>query len=118
MVWRYDPAIYAPAKYKRACKYEAFIPDRLASLNLSLPAAVAGVASEAEGVIRTLNDGSRPALMPLARLLLRTESIASSKVEGMHLGLRELARAEAKVETGRRAGPTALEILANIDAMQ
>jgi Fic family protein len=76
------------------------------------------VASEAEAAIRTLNERSRPALKPLARLLLRTESIASSKVEGMQLGVRELARAEAKVDTGRRAGPTALEILANIDAMQ
>jgi Fic family protein len=118
LTWQYDPTIYAPAKYKRACAYAAFIPDALARLDLILPASVAGVASEAEGAVRTLNERSRPALKPLGRLLLRTESIASSKVEGMQLGLRELARAEARVETGRRAAPSALEILANIDAME
>ena len=57
-------------------------------------------------------------MQPLARLLLRTESIASSKVEGMQLGARELARAEAKAESGGRVGATAAEILANIDAME
>lgn len=56
--------------------------------------------------------------MPLARLLLRTESIASSKVEGMQLDARSLARAEANQETGRKVGSGAAEILANIDAMQ
>jgi Fic family protein len=56
--------------------------------------------------------------MPLARLLLRTESIASSKVEGLQVDARDLARAEARVETGGKAGPTAREILANIDAME
>jgi hypothetical protein len=35
----------------------------------------------------------------------------------MQVGLRELARAEARVEAGGRAGPASLEILANIDAM-
>jgi Fic family protein len=36
----------------------------------------------------------------------------------MNIGVRELARAEARFETGGKAGPTALEILANIDAME
>jgi Fic family protein len=36
----------------------------------------------------------------------------------MQVGVRELARAEAKVEAGGNAGPTALEVLANIDAME
>ncbi len=77
-----------------------------------------GLVSEAESAIRALNDTARPGLRPLARLLLRTESIASSKVEGMQLGVRELARAEARKESGGRPGPMALEILANIDAME
>jgi Fic family protein len=117
-VWAHDPSIYAPAKYRRACRYEAFVPEALADLSFSLESSVAGVVSEAEDAIRRLNDSARPALAPLARLLLRTESIASSKVEGMQLGARELARAEARVEAGGKAGPTALEVLANIDAME
>ena len=115
--WKYDPTLDAPAKYRRACKYKSFIPDVLASLDLQLSAPLAGLISEAEHAIRQLNDEGGTARDPLARLLLRTESIASSKVEGMHLGVRELARAEAKAESGIVPGPTALEVLANIDAM-
>jgi Fic family protein len=116
-IWQSDPTIYAPAKYKRACRYDAFVPDKLIGMPLSLEATIAGVVSEAEQAIRSLNETAKPALAPLARLLLRTESIASSKVEGMQLGARELARAEARIETGRSASATAIEVLANIDAM-
>ena len=115
--WQYDPTMDAPAAYKRACQYEAFVPDELASLDVHLDATLSGLVSEAEHAIRLLNDEGGPALDPLARLLLRTESIASSKVEGLQLGVRELARAEAKAESGGKPGPTALELLANIDAM-
>ena len=115
--WRYDPALDAPAAYRRACRYEAFVPEELASLEVRLPAPLIGLVSEAEQSIRQLNDEGSAALGPLARLLLRTESIASSKVEGMQLGVRELARAEAKAESGVAPAPTAMEVLANIDAM-
>lgn len=115
--WLYNPASHAPAKYQRACRYDAFIPDKLMDMPLNLDATVAGIVSEAEAAIRALNETDGPPLAPLARLLLRTESIASSKIEGMQVGVRELARAEARVESGQNAGATALEVLANIDAM-
>lgn len=115
--WQSDPTIYGPPKYKRACSYDAFVPDPLMGMPLRIDAAVAGLVSEAEHAVRTLNEKARPALAPLARLLLRTEAIASSKVEGMQLGVRQLARAEARVESGRKASATAIEVLANVDAM-
>lgn len=115
--WQYNPHINAPPKYRRACRYEVFIPEPLGSLEFSLEASVVGVVSEAEEAIRTLNVNAVPVLKPLARLLLRTESIASSRVEGMQLGVRELARAEAKADVGIKASQTAQDILANIDAM-
>ncbi|MEO8575837.1 MAG: Fic family protein [Gemmatimonadales bacterium] len=118
LTWRHNSDIYAPASYKKACKYGAFIPESLGSTSVQLPAETMGVVSDAENAIRALNDVARPGLRPLARLLLRTESIASSKVEGMQLGVRELARAEARKESGGKPSTTALEILANIDAMQ
>ena len=115
--WTHDPTLYAPARYRRACRYEAFVPDPLGELRFSLDAELAGSAAEAEAAIRALNDVAHPGLAPLARLLLRTESIASSKVEGMQVGVRELARAEARMDAGERAGPTAREVIGNIDAM-
>lgn len=116
--WPYDPAAYAPAKYRRACAYDAFIPDLLTSLKLSFSGSVAGVIAEAESAIQALNQHAYPVLAPLSRLLLRTESIASSKVEGVQVDARVLARAEVRNDTGQKASATALEILANIDAMQ
>ncbi|MEO5818538.1 MAG: Fic family protein [Gemmatimonadaceae bacterium] len=116
--WAHDPTINAPAKHRRACRYDVFIPDKLTGLQFSLESSIAGMVSEAERAISALNASARPALLPLARLLLRTESIASSKVEGMQFGVRDLARAEAKSESGLHVGNSALEILANVDAME
>ena len=118
LTWHPDSRSPAPRKYRRACRYEAYVPEPLSALDITLDGELAGVVSEAEAAVQELNASARPALAPLARLLLRTESIASSKVEGMQMGVRELARAEAKLESGGKAGVTAEEILANIDAMQ
>jgi Fic family protein len=118
LTWQSNTTFDAPARYRKACRYEAFLPDPLTSLELRLRSDVAGVVAEAEGAIRELNAMARPALAPLARLLLRTESIASSKVEGMQIGIRDLARAEARMETGGKVGSTAIEIVGNINAME
>ena len=50
--WRPSTAIYAPAKYKKACSYDAFVPDDLSALTFSLDGTVAGLVSEAESAIR------------------------------------------------------------------
>lgn len=117
-VWQYDPALHAPPRYRRACEYEAFVPNPIADLSIALPGDVGAVVSEAETAITRLNSKADPALVPLARLLLRTESIASSKVEGMQVDARTLALAEVAHDTGRTVGTNAAEVLANIDAMQ
>lgn len=116
--WRHDPAMDAPPKYRRACRYEAFIPEPLTGLKLDLPAETAGVVSEAESATRALNEAANPALAPLSRLLLRTESIASSRVEGMQADVRDFARAEARHDLGRLLGRETAEVLANLDAME
>lgn len=116
--WEYDPARYAPPRFRRACQYESFIPDELSAFDAQFSADLTGVVSDAETGVHRLNAHALPALAPLARLLLRTESIASSKVEGMQVNARDLARTEARLETGGKAGSTAAEILANIDAME
>ena len=116
--WPPEPDLYAPARYRRPCDYEVFIPDPIAALDIELSGDLAGVVSDAESAIAALNAEARPALLPLARLLLRTEAIASSRVEGMQMEVRALARAEARYDMGVTVGAEATEILANIDAMQ
>jgi Fic family protein len=115
--WDHDPTTYAPPRYRKACEYEAFLPDPLTTLR-PVEMAVAGTVSHAEEAIRRLNEFAHPALTPLARLLLRTEAIASSKIEGMQADARTLARAEARADTGSSVGREVAEILRNIDAMQ
>lgn len=117
-VWPANLDLHAPVRYRGACEYAAFIPFPLEDLNLQMPGGVARIISDAEKAISDLNRDAVPELMPLARLLLRTESIASSKVEGMQVDARALIRAEANQETGRSIGTNAAEILGNIDAMQ
>ena len=116
--WQHDPSLYAPARYRRACAYGAFVPDPIGDIDPILPGEVAGIVADAEAAIRDLNAVAHPALAPLARLLLRTESIASSKVEGIHVDARALARAEGRAESGGRLATTVGEVLANIDAME
>ncbi|MBA3431744.1 MAG: Fic family protein [Actinobacteria bacterium] len=118
LTWAARPELTeAPPRYRRACEYKIFLPEPLEVDDYDLPGEVATVVSEAELAISHLNH-SAPQLAPLARLLLRTESIASSKVEGMQVDAKQLARAEVRDDIGRKASVEALEILANVDAMQ
>jgi Fic family protein len=117
-IWAYDPTVPGPMRYRRACAYQVFIPDPVESLELTLDGELAGLIAEAEAGIAALNMTYGRPLAPLARLLLRTESIASSRVEGMQADARSLARGEVAHDTGRLIGSEVAEILANIDAMQ
>lgn len=115
--WAARPEQYGPPRYRRACEYETYLPEPLASLELALTGDTAAVVSDAERAIAALNSSAKPELKPLARLLLRTESIASSKVEGLQVDARTLARAEASQDLGQRIGAQAADVLANVQAM-
>lgn len=116
--WEARPELTeAPPRYRRACEYEIFLPEPLEADAYDLSGELATVVSEAEVAISRLNHLA-PRLAPLARLLMRTESIASSKVEGLQVDAKQLARAEVRDDIGRKASVEALEILANVDAMQ
>ncbi len=115
--WLPAPDLYAPARYRRPCEYETFVPDRLLSVP-PVSQTTAGTVSDAEHAIRALSTSAIPALSSLARLLLRTEAVASSKIEGMEVDARTLARAQAKENAGQNVGRNSREIIQNIDAMQ
>src|SRR5579859_4555031 len=61
---------------RRPCRYEAYLPDRLAELSVLLPADVAADISDAELGVQRLNSDATEltSLEALARLLLRVES--------------------------------------------
>ena len=105
---------------RRPCTYSVYRPDRLAGRRFVLDGDVAADVADAEAALLKL-DASAAALAgteALARLLLRAESVASSRIEGLEVGGRRLLRADAARQLGEASRDvTALEVLGNIDAM-
>ena len=105
---------------RRPCTYAVYRPDRLAGRRFVLDGDVAADVGDAEAALLKL-DASAAALAgteALARLLLRAESVASSRIEGLEVGGRRLLRADAARQLGEASRDvTALEVLGNIDAM-
>lgn len=116
--WPADPSAPGGRAERRAFRYQAFVPDPVAKLELALPSNVAAAVSTAERAVDALNrDPPRLAsLEVLARRLLRAESLASSRIEGLVLSQRRLARAEAEEPDTR--DETARSVLGNITAME
>jgi len=118
--WRNEVASGLPRRDRASCDYQAYIPDPLVGRAVRLDGEVAADVADAETAI-TRFDAGATALADteaLARLLLRAESVASSKIGGLEVGGRRLLRAEAAQALGDEAGDvTALEVLGNIQAM-
>ncbi|HEX9625004.1 MAG TPA: Fic/DOC family N-terminal domain-containing protein, partial [Streptosporangiaceae bacterium] len=98
----------------------AYCPDLLNGRHFTLEGDVAADVTEAETAITRLNSEALALAdtEALARLLLRAESVASSRIEGLEIGARRLLRAEAARDLGERTGDAmAVEVLSNIDAM-
>jgi hypothetical protein len=81
----------------RSCDYTAYVPDPIAGQGFTLEGHVAADVADAETAIARLN-AQASALVDteaLARILLRAESVASSRIEGLEIGARRLLHAEA-----------------------
>ena len=109
-----------PRRDRLSCDYEVYLPDRLMGRVFALDGMVAADVAEAETAITRLDLGARTLSdsEALARLLLRGEAVASSKIEGLQVGAGRLLRAEAARTLGEPATDiTATSVLGNIDAM-
>ena len=102
------------------CAYSVYLPDALAGRPFALNGDVAADVADAEAALVRL-DTTADALTrteALARLLLRAECVASSRIEGLEVGGRRLLRADAARQLGEDPRDvTATEVLGNIDAM-
>ena len=81
---------------------------------------VAADVTDAEAAIIRLNAEAQSLVSTesVARLLLRAEAVASSRIEGLRVGARRLLQAERLgVSLGGQSDVTAEEVLGNIDAM-
>ena len=105
---------------RRGCDYDAFVPDPLSGWAFPIDADIAADVADAEDAVRALNRAgtTHVSLEGLARFLLRAESVASSRIEGLAAGPRRLIGAEVALEQGHDAGDqVAVEVLGNITAM-
>src|SRR6516165_3855945 len=83
---------------RRSCEYDAYLPDELTGRSFLLDGGVAADVAEAEAAIARLNAEG------LARILLRAEAVASSRIEGLDVGARRLLHAEAARSMGGAPG--------------
>ena len=123
---RFDERIWGPdfagptRRDRRPCRYSVYLPDLLTERHFAFDGDVAADVADAEADLVRLN-GAVDTLADtegLARLLLRAESVASSRIEGLVVGGRRLLRADAARQLGEEVRDvTAAEVLANIDAM-
>jgi len=118
--WEPELASGLSRRDRQGCDYEAFVPDPLLNRVLAIEGSVAAEVADAEAAVARLNVEA-VALVDseaLARLLLRTDAVASSRIEGLEVGGRRLLRAEAARELGDNPSDiTAEEVLANITAI-
>jgi Fic family protein len=118
-VWPADPGAYGGRKARRAGAYEVFIPDEISARDFVLGGDAVAAVTQATQALQHL-EASPPrvaTLGALAQNLLRSESVASSRIEGVHLSHKRLARAAYQADRGQRDGRAA-EVLGNVEAME
>ena len=119
---RWEPRFEGASRRDRqGCSYHAYIPDPMLAWQLEIPGDLAADVADAEMAIRDLNDTgtAHVSLEGLARFLLRAESVASSRIEGLYAAPQRLLSAETAIALGGDAADqVAVEILGNITAME
>lgn len=116
--WPSDPTAYGP-RGQRGGLYRPFVPAPIAKREFPLSGtAVAAIVTAAQALEHLDNKPPRVATMgALARNLLRSESAASSRIEGIRISHKRLARAAYEQGKGRQ-DPRAAEVLGNVSAME
>lgn len=93
--WQSNLGSGLPARERRSGTFAWYLPNTLVNLTLQLPTDLAQRIAQAERAVRRLNtaEGSED-LTRLARFLLRSEAIASSRIEGIAPAAAQVALAE------------------------
>lgn len=119
--WRPTWSSGLPRSARRGCDYEAYVPDLLVDRPVSLTSETVTAVTEAELAVARLNLTTKTLVdsEAVARLLLRAESVASSRIEGLEVGPRRLLKAQ--LARGLDDDPmdvTATDVLNNVEAMR
>jgi Fic family protein len=111
-----DPSGYGSRAARKGGRYNAFVPPNIASFPFASSAATGRDVEAGTRALKELKGlDLAPGLHSLAETLLRSESVASSRIEGLDMTHARLAR--ARYGDGRE-DKKAREVIANIDAMR
>lgn len=106
---------------RRAGHYRAFTPDTLADIALKVPPELSLRAATLERQIQDFSaDSDAVGMEALSRLLLRSEAIASSHIEGLQASAKKVAQAElqrAPRSPQRLSHNAAQQVAANISVI-
>ena len=105
-----------PRRDQRGGSFAAYLPDPLVGMPLLIPARLEGLLADAERAVAALDRGpGSNDLAGIARFLLRSEAIASSRIEGIAPSARQVAFAElAEHEEIRTFGAQARLVARNM----
>ncbi len=113
--WSWPGGLRPPRADRLFTRYRSAVPPRIADADAWLSGAVANRVAAAEAAIARL-DAQRPAdLTAFSGLLLRSESVASSKIEHLDVSHRDVSAAMVGARSSRS---TAGRVAANLQAMQ
>lgn len=100
--------------------YYWFLPTKLSDLDVSLDADVVADVTRAERALTKVDAAELASTEGIARLLLRSEAVASSRIEGLVIGSNRLLRAELQQREPEtlRYDSKAAAVLGNIHAME
>ncbi len=110
-----------PRRARQGCDYEAYVPDLLAGRAFTLHGDTAADVADAERAVERLQREARSLAdsEAVARLLLRAEAVASSRIEGLEVGSQRLLKAQLALGLGDDPRDvTATEVLNNVEAMR
>lgn len=119
-VWESAPGASGGRTTRRGGAYQAFIPATIAERRFGLDDGAVAAVSSATAALAQLN-ASRPRLASLEALagnLLRSESAASSRIEGLAVSHKRLARAAYAGPANLAGDNRAAEVLGNVEAMK
>lgn len=113
-IWNPDNASVLSSRDKKPGRYRAFVPDELPLALPSLGFEARERADEALAALIRADERVHNRASFLNHLLIRSESISSSWIEGNRISFKRLAIAEA-LSTGTRA---ALDVIGNVRATE
>lgn len=119
-LWPSDPD--APTMQDRMSgAYHPYVPDLLAETPINLSVEAAQACERAALALSDLDSMARytSTAESLARILLRSEAISSSRIEGLEMNARRLLELEALDELGvpHRLDSTEAQVIGNINSM-